>query len=332
MPPQRRNGFFTTPVRPEDEAARQREVEALLAPRRVLVQDVPVERIRPNPFQARTTFEGLDELGAAIRTLGFTSRLRIRPDPLEPDYFQLVYGERRLRAARLAGLAYIPCELADHSDDELLEIGLAENIQRQDLNPLEEARAFATFIRERGYSVRRLAERIGKEKGYVENRLNLLRMPDDVQAMVAQRPDTLVAAREIAKLDTPEQRAPLIAQVIDGGLATTAVRMIVRDVTRTEPGADPVDVTRTEVQPSAAPHHVPSHLGGSDPATDLVIQKVHREAATIRSILERWERLASEDREAAALLLPAMNDIIVCAERVANLLHTDDRLSNTSNS
>ena len=74
----------------------------------------------------------------------------------------------------------IPCEIADHTDSDLIEIGLAENIQRHDLDPLEEARAFQTFIDERGYSIRGLAERIGKDKSYVEDRLKLLQAPDDV--------------------------------------------------------------------------------------------------------------------------------------------------------
>ena len=109
----------------------------------------------------------------------------------------VVYGERRLRAAALAGIETVPCDIAEHTDDDLIEIGLAENIQRRDLNPIEEANAFQHFIDQRGYSIRRLAERIGKDKSYLEGRLALLRAPDDVQTLVAQRPDTLDAARQL---------------------------------------------------------------------------------------------------------------------------------------
>ncbi|NTU85423.1 MAG: ParB/RepB/Spo0J family partition protein, partial [Chloroflexales bacterium] len=192
----RRKGFFATETRPEDDLARERDLAALVQARRTVVQDIGVGRIQPNPFQARQAFTDLEELAQAIRAQGFTTRLRVRPHPERPNTFQLVYGERRLRAARLAGLDSVPCEIADHSDDDLVEIGLAENIQRRDLEPLDEARAFATFIEQRGYSVRRLAERIGKDKSYVEDRLALLRMPADVQGMVAQRADTLRSARE----------------------------------------------------------------------------------------------------------------------------------------
>src|SRR5690242_10792844 len=95
-----------------------------LTGRPIFSQNLPVERIRPNPFPARQPFAGLDELSSAIRTQGFISRLRVRPDPNSPGegYFQLVYGERRLRAAILAGLAAVPCDVADYSDQEMLEI------------------------------------------------------------------------------------------------------------------------------------------------------------------------------------------------------------------
>ena len=166
--------------------------------------DLPIDRIRPNPFQARKTFTDLDQLAQAIAAQGFTTRLRVRPDPTATGFFQLVFGERRWRAAQMVGLTAIPCDIAEHSDDDLVEIGLAENIQRQDLDPLEEARAFQTFIDQRNYSIRRLAERLGKDRGYIENRLALLRLPSDVQQLVEQRPDSIDAARQIGTLSKPE--------------------------------------------------------------------------------------------------------------------------------
>ncbi len=231
----KRKGFFAEAPAREDEEARQREVAALLPTRRMVVQDLPVERILPNPFQARQQLTNLEELSAAIQAQGFITRLRVRPNPDQSGYFQLAYGERRLRAARLAGLTEVPCEVAEHTDDELLEIGLAENIQRRDLEPLDEARAFRLFIEQRNYSIRRLAERIGKDKSYVEDRLALLRTPEDVQRMIEQRPDALRIAREIAKLPTPEERRPLIEGVMAGQVNTEDVRSIVRAVTSPAP-------------------------------------------------------------------------------------------------
>ncbi|EFO82126.1 stage 0 sporulation protein J [Oscillochloris trichoides DG-6] len=264
----RRKGFFTTAT-PADDLARERDLAALVQTQRTVVQEIGIERIRPNPFQARQSFTDLDELADSIRLHGFTTRLRVRPHPSLPNTFELVYGERRLRAAGMVGYTSVPCEIADHSDADLIEIGLAENIQRRDLDPLEEARAFMSLIGQRGYSVRGLAERIGKDKSYVESRLALLRMPSDVQEMVAERPDTLRSAREIAKLATPATREPLIQAVVSGDLSTMAVREVVRDL-----NAD---------------------------AGVSIQREVVRDLQRISSILRRWEELLArgEDERAA---------------------------------
>jgi ParB-like chromosome segregation protein Spo0J len=139
-----------------------------------------------------------------------------------------------------AGLATVPCEIAPHPDAALIEMGLAENIQRQDLNPIEEAQAFKRFIDERGYTQQRLADRIGKDIAYVNRRLKLLDIPSDVQDLVIQRPDTIVVAREIARLALPEQRQPLIEQVVKGELSTREVQAIVREA-QTPHAAQTVD-------------------------------------------------------------------------------------------
>jgi ParB family chromosome partitioning protein len=280
MPPKRKGGFFNQAERPEDVVARQSDLAAVLTTRRTFPQDVAVDLIEPNPFQARQSFTDLEELAEAIRQQGFTSRLRVRQNPAQPGLFQLVYGERRLRAARLAGLDVVPCDVADHTDDELIEIGLAENIQRNDLAPLEVARAFQTFIDQRGYSIRRLAERIGKDKSYIEDRLKLLQAPEDVQQMVEQRPDALRAAREIARLDTPAERQPLISGVLAGELNTAEVREIVREAAApAQQGAD------------ARP-----------PAALKARQIVERDVRALRATLARWSTLAQQDDAARALV------------------------------
>ena len=308
MPSRRRGGFFgsgevditssdqaASPVILAEDEARLRDLEQLSQSRALSLQDIPEDRIVPNPFQARKTFD-VGELAAAIREHGFVSRLRVRRAPGRDDYFQLVYGERRLRAARLAGLTMIPCEIADHTDSDLIEIGLAENIQRHDLDPLEEARAFQTFIDERGYSIRGLAERIGKDKSYVEDRLKLLQAPDDVQQMVAQRPDSLRAAREIAKLDAPAERAPLIAGVLAGSINTADVREIVREA------APPISRSR---QPSSA----------ADPR-----QVVERDARALRAILARWGDLAAQDEAARAIVSAQTEALLREVQRLVEAL------------
>jgi ParB family chromosome partitioning protein len=297
MPSKRRSGFFNQQERPEDAAARQNDLAAVLTTRRTFPQDLAVDLIEPNPFQARQSFTDLEELAEAIRQQGFTSRLRVRQNPTRPGFFQLVFGERRLRAARLAGLDVVPCDVADHTDDELIEVGLAENIQRNDLAPLEAAQAFQTLIDQRGYSIRRLAERIGKDKSYIEDRLKLLQAPADVQQMVEQRPDALRAAREIARLDSSAERQPLIAGVVAGALNTADVREIVRG------SSAPAQGSRAErARPPVA---VPD-----------VRKVVERDARTLRAILARWHELVHQDEQTRALV----------AEQTEALLHEVQRL------
>ncbi len=284
----RNTPFFSREERPEDDAARQREIAALLSPRTVAVQDVPIERIRPNPYQARREFPALAELAESIKSLGFVTRLRVRPDPQQADMFQLVYGERRLRAAQQAGLTSVPCEIATHSDAELLEIGLAENIQRRDLNPLEEAHAFRTMCDDWGYSIRGLAERLGKDKSYIESRLALLRAPDDVQEMVQQRPDTIRAAREIARLDDAAQRQPLIAGVLAGDLSKDEVREQVR---------------------TAAP-------------TARLQRRLASDYQVLAAVLARWQGYAADPQQRALVREYAdrlLDDVAQWAEAIAQL-------------
>ncbi|NNJ12743.1 ParB/RepB/Spo0J family partition protein [Chloroflexales bacterium ZM16-3] len=311
----RRGSFFTAEARPEDDLARERDLAALVQARRTVVQEIGVGRILPNPFQARQSFTDLEGLAESIRAHGFTTRLRVRPHPSQPNTFELVYGERRLRAAGIAGLDSVPCEIADHSDDDLVEIGLAENIQRRDLDPLEEARAFATFIEQRGYSVRRLAERIGKDKSYVESRLALLRMPDDVRDMVAQRPDSLRAAREIAKVDAPEARQPLISGVVGGALSTADVRDAVRDLT-SPPADDGGPAEPSRPLGSSRERTVPDPLAA-------VRRGVDRDLQAIRAILGRWEQLIGQGEGERTAVDSAMGKLTAEMERVALLLLAD---------
>lgn len=334
MARRKRQGFFSQDERAEDDQARQREVEALISPRRITVQDIPVERIFPNPFQARRTFDGIDELAQSIRALGFATRLRIRPDPTQPGFFQLVFGERRLRAAKEAGLTEVPCEIADHTDDELIEIGLAENIQRRDLDPLEEARAFQTLIEQRDYTIRKLAERLGKDKGYIEGRLVLLRVPEDVQHMVEQRPDTIRAAREIAKLQTPEERQPLIEGVVDGTLSKEDIRSIVRESTQPAEQAEQANTPATTA-PNAAPGEEspppesPPQPARSKRPTQTTPQLLERDFRTLQTILARWNGLI-EDHDQHALMLTYTDRVLREVTDLTNALQ--DAQSHSSES
>ncbi|HEY7599474.1 MAG TPA: ParB/RepB/Spo0J family partition protein, partial [Candidatus Limnocylindrales bacterium] len=151
------------------------------------VRQIALERIEANPDQPRMTFDeaALAELAASIREHGVLQPVLVRPLPGTAHRYQLVAGERRWRASKLAGQTDIPALIEQLDDDTALEIGLIENLQREDLSPLEEALMYQRMTAEHGYSVRRLAQKIGKDKGYVENRLRLADAPTEIKQLVS---------------------------------------------------------------------------------------------------------------------------------------------------
>ena len=179
------------------------------------VREIPLEKVQPNPSQPRMTFhqETINELAASIREHGVLQPILVRPSG---DTYEIIAGERRWRASKVAGKETIPAIVERFDDATALEIALIENLQREDLSPLDEAVIYKKMTGELGYSIRQLAGKLGKDKGYVENRLRLANAPDDVREMVAQRYDTLSAAYELMKIDNIRRRKSLAKQMLDG--------------------------------------------------------------------------------------------------------------------
>jgi ParB family chromosome partitioning protein len=188
------------------------------------VKVIPVERIESNPEQPRLAFneETLQELAASIREHGVLQPILVRP--LDENRFQLIAGERRWRASQIAGLPTIPALVEDIDDDTALEISIIENLQREDISPLDEAAMYDRMIRDHGYSIRRLADKIGKDKGYLENRLRLADAPDEVRELVSLRKDTLSHAYELMKVQDPKKRKRLADQVARNELSLVKLR------------------------------------------------------------------------------------------------------------
>ncbi len=140
-----------------------------------------VEHIRPNPFQPRRKFseEEMGELAASVKTHGILQPLLVRTSD---DGYELVAGERRLRAAKMAGLATVPVVIRAIRDAELLEFSIIENIQREDLNPMEEAEAYGRLLSEFGLTQEKVAERVGKSRSAVANFLRLNQLPEEIKA------------------------------------------------------------------------------------------------------------------------------------------------------
>ena len=188
------------------------------------VKVLSVDRIESNPGQPRTVFDedALRELAASITEHGVLQPILVRP--LGDNRYQLIAGERRWRATREAGIATIPALVEEIDDDTALEISIIENLQREDLSPLEEATMFDRMVREHGYSIRKLAEKLGKDKGYLENRLRLADAPEEIRELVSLRKDTVSHAYELLKVQDPKKRRRLAAQVASGELSLVKLR------------------------------------------------------------------------------------------------------------
>jgi ParB family transcriptional regulator, chromosome partitioning protein len=170
---------------------------------------VPVAFLRPNRLQPRKTFdvEELNDLANSIREKGVLQPILVRPIKGEPDAFEIVAGERRWRAAQLAKLHDVPIVVRELSDGESLELAIIENIQRSDLNAVEEAAAYRELMDRFAYTQDRVAQEVGKSRSHVANTLRLLKLPDSVQTMIRSGELTAGHARTLIGASNPEAMA-----------------------------------------------------------------------------------------------------------------------------
>lgn len=189
--------------------------------------EVDLESIVPGPMQPRTHFDeaSLESLAESIRSHGVVQPLVVRR---RDGGYELIAGERRWRAAKLAGLARVPVVVKEVPDESLLEIALIENIQREDLNPIEEAQAYKKLIETVGLTQEALASRVGRDRSYITNYLRLLRLPDDLQQLVREGRLSTGHARTILALSHPDQQRRVARQIIDGGLSVRATEALVQ--------------------------------------------------------------------------------------------------------
>ena len=187
---------------------------------------LPVDQIRPNPDQPRRSFvEGdLADLAESIKAKGILQPLIVRPSQGQSGY-EIVAGERRWRAAQIAKIHEVPVLIRDLSDTEVLEIAIIENIQRADLNPIEEAQAFRQLMDRFGHTQEKLAEALSKSRSYIANLLRLLNLPEDVRAHVIA--GKLSAGHARALITTPDP-SKLAREVIDQGLSVRETENLVK--------------------------------------------------------------------------------------------------------
>lgn len=205
--------------------------------------DIAVDSIDGNPFQPRSHFDeqSLDELAASIKKLGIVQPLTVRETA--GGRYQLIAGERRLRAARLAGLTHVPAYIRTADDQAMLELALVENIQREDLDAMEVAISFQRLIEECRVTQEQLSDRVGKQRSTISNYLRLLRLPAEIQLGIRNKSIMMGHARTLVNIENPKTQMDVYYQIIDGELSVRQVEELVRSL-QSRTIKDPVKTER----------------------------------------------------------------------------------------
>ena len=191
------------------------------------LREISIEDISPNPYQARTVWDQqeLEDLAESIKANGVIQPIIVRPAAAG---FELIAGERRFRAAKLASLTTIPALIRPATDQQLLELALVENIHRADLNPIERAKAYQNYLSTFSLTQAEAAKRLGEDRSVIANYLRLLDLPDEIKQMLARRRLTMGHARAILALPTDELRRKLANRAMAGRLSVREVERLVR--------------------------------------------------------------------------------------------------------
>jgi len=198
------------------------------------VSEIPIEHIEPNPFQPRTEFneEALQELCESIKQLGVIQPITVRK--INENKYQLISGERRYRASKMAGLDTIPAYVREANDQEMLEMALVENIHRQDLDPIEIAISYQRLIEECQLTQEQLSERVGKNRSTVANFLRLLKLSPEIQVGLRQGKITVGHARALINIDDEETQKMIYHQILRYDFSVRKVEDIVRELNLSE--------------------------------------------------------------------------------------------------
>jgi ParB family chromosome partitioning protein len=221
---------------------------------------VPLDRVDPNPTQPRVEFDPahLQELADSIRVHGVIQPLIVRR---LGERFELIAGERRWRASRLAGLAEVPVIVHDAPRDRVLELALIENIQREDLNAIETAQAFDRLAKEFQLSHEEIGRRTGKDRATITNLIRLLKLPKDIQILVAERRLSMGQARAILGLPSEELQRSLADKAVSQGLSVRQVERLVQRMVEPRESSDPEEIEKPDPNVLAAVEEMERALG-----------------------------------------------------------------------
>src|SRR5688572_15280684 len=220
------------------------------------IDEIPVEEIEVNPFQPRTHFdqESLQELAESIRVHGIIQPITVRR--LAPHQFQLISGERRFQASKLAGLKTIPAYVRSANDQQMLEMALIENIQRENLNAIEIALSYQRLMTECSLKQEELGERVGKNRATVTNYLRLLKLPPDIQIAVRDNKLSMGHARAIINVENADQQLYIFKKTVEEELSVRKVEDLVRSVSMEKPPKP-----ESKISPSSASKEITNLQG-----------------------------------------------------------------------
>ena len=205
------------------------------------IQELPLADIRPNPHQPRKEFdeETLEELAASIKSIGIVQPITVRE--VEDGKYEIVAGERRYRASKMAGRETIPAYIRKTENDDVLALALIENIQRDDLNAMEVAISYQRLIDECNLTQEGLSERVGKKRATIANYLRLLKLPAEIQLALRNKQITMGHARALLGLDDPETQLMIFEQILKYDFSVRKVEEVVRELANPEKKEEPVE-------------------------------------------------------------------------------------------
>jgi len=228
-----------------------------------IISAIPLDQLETNPFQPRSQFEEkeLSELAVSIQEQGIIQPVTVRK--IGPDRYQLITGERRCRAAKMAGLSDIPAFIRLANDEQMLEMAIVENIQRMDLNPLEVALSFQRLIEECRIRQEDLGQKVGKDRSTVSNYIRLLKLPVEIQVAVRDGIISMGHARALITIDDEKKQLQVLQKILERKLSVRQVEDLVRDLLKPAKPASPSG-------PKLLPYHY-QH------AKEIISSKLHQE-------------------------------------------------------
>ena len=191
------------------------------------IKNIPLSEIRSNPFQPRRVFDEakLEELAESIKAHGIFQPIIVKKSI---KGYELVAGERRTKAARLAGFTEIPAIIKDYTDEEMAEVALLENIQREDLNPIEEAEAYDNIIKKSAITQEELAKKVSKSRSYITNVIGLVTLPEEVKQLVAEKKVSMAHAKILSKMEDSDYVIALAYKIVNNGMSVRELEAIAK--------------------------------------------------------------------------------------------------------